>query len=63
MHAASLDRRPRRRMKIWKIVILAILAGALLEPIVMYTHLQKQRAHREASRSPVEVVTAGSTGN
>jgi len=58
MHAAAdLGARPRRRWKTWKIVVLAILGLILLEPIVMYTVLERQKAYRQSLRSPAEVMT------
>jgi hypothetical protein len=63
MHAAAeMGPRPRRRPKTWKIVVLSIVGLALLEPVVMYTLLQRQKAYRESLRSPTELVVTKSAG-
>jgi hypothetical protein len=61
MHiTAEIGQRPRRRPKTWKIIVLAVVGLALLEPVVMYTLLERQKAYRQSLRTPSEVtVTAG----
>jgi hypothetical protein len=63
MHAtAHMGPRPRRRMKTWKIVILAVVGLVLLEPIVMYTLLERQKAYRASLRPPAELLVTKSAG-
>jgi hypothetical protein len=63
MHAtADMGPRPRRRMRTWKIVVLALLGLALLEPVVMYTLLERQKSYREKLRTPTELQVTKSTG-
>ncbi len=62
MHAtADMGPRPRRRVKTWKIIVLAVVGLALLEPIVMYTLLQRQKAYRESLRTPQALMVTRSS--
>jgi hypothetical protein len=63
MHAtADLGQRLRRRPKTWKIVVLTVVGLAVLEPVVMYSLLQRQKAYRESLRSPAELLVTKSAG-
>jgi len=63
MHAtADIAPRPRRRMRRWKIVLLAVVGLALLEPVIMYTLLEHQRSARERARTPAELQVTKSAG-
>jgi hypothetical protein len=63
MNTTTMDRRPRRRVRTWKIVLLVLLAGAVLEPVVMYRILKGERAQRAAARAPLELAVTDSAGN
>ncbi len=56
--AAHIGPRPRRRLRIGKLVILGILLAALVEPIIMYRTLVRQRELRQDARHQVEVLSA-----
>jgi hypothetical protein len=45
----GLRRAPRRRPRIWKIVIIAVLLAAIGEPIVMYRILVQEKEERQAA--------------
>jgi hypothetical protein len=63
MHAtAHIGSQPRRRMKTWKIVVLAAAGLVLLEPILMYTMLERQKAYRESLRPSAELLVTKSAG-
>ena len=40
---------PRRRPRIWRIVIVALIAAAILEPLIMYRTLARQKEMRRAA--------------
>ena len=47
MHSTqSLRTGPRRRPRIWRIVIVAVLVAAIAEPIVMYLALAREKEQR-----------------
>ena len=48
----------RRRPRIWRIVVLAVLIAAIGEPIVMYLALAREKERRQAATE----LTFGTTG-
>jgi hypothetical protein len=53
-----LERRPRRRPSIVKILFICVLIFLIVEPIVMYRILQHQRELRRDVRQAVELVVS-----
>jgi hypothetical protein len=50
MHSTEgLHGRPQRRSRVWRIVIVAILAAAIGEPIVMYLSLAREKEQRRTA--------------
>jgi hypothetical protein len=50
--------RPRRRLRIWLIVVICVLGILIVEPIYMYRKLASQREARSEARTPaVQLVT------
>ena len=50
--------RPRRRLPIVKILFICVLLFLVVEPIVMYRTLQRQREHRQDARQIVELIVS-----
>jgi len=48
---------PRRRGRIWKIVLIGVILAAIIEPIVMYRMLVIQRERRLAAEFVVPAAT------
>jgi len=50
MHSTDgFQRSPHRRLRIWKIVLAAVLLAAIAEPLVMYRMLEAQKEKRQAA--------------
>ncbi len=47
---------PRRRLRIWKIVLIAVLAAVISEPIIMYRVLSHQKEQRQSAEIAVPAV-------
>jgi hypothetical protein len=49
--------RPRRRLRIWMIVVICVVGFLIVEPLVMYRKLSRQKEMRSEARTPpVELV-------
>jgi hypothetical protein len=52
MHSSSnVERKPRKRSPVRRIVIAVVLAAVFAEPVVMYVSLQHERAQRMEAAS------------
>jgi hypothetical protein len=52
------EKRPRRRSRIVKIVVACFFLFLIVEPIVMYRTLQRQRELRQDARQIVELIVS-----
>jgi len=54
MHSTDhVQRTPPRRLRVWKIVLVAVVLAAVVEPLVMYRVLVAQREQRQQAAALV----------
>ena len=59
MHSTDhVQRTPPRRLRAWKIVLVAVVLAAVVEPLVMYRVLVAQREQRQEAAALVMPVVA-----
>ncbi|HTO23133.1 MAG TPA: hypothetical protein VMQ10_11710 [Spirochaetia bacterium] len=53
LSADRVQRTPPRRVRVWKIVLVAVVLAAVVEPLVMYRVLVAQREQRQEAAALV----------